>query len=265
VSVRLGARPLALRLDRHQMKPMDLALLRPNVGIVLFAPSGLVWLGRRANTPPPQNWQFPQGGIDAGEGDLDAAIRELREEAAIELDDPLALLRRLDGVVVIVEPALRETGRALLEARDVLLREGWFALAPCLMQSPCPALASPRDWCTAEVRWTPPPYFRQLADATGLRADEMLSFAPLILSRAPPAPRPDTWRVVGVAPPEKGKKRVWLCGAEERVPLVRLDRDRREANERFDGLRRGDLVRLRGADRRGDGLRLGPQSSLTDG
>ncbi|HZR07808.1 MAG TPA: small ribosomal subunit Rsm22 family protein [Myxococcales bacterium] len=182
-----------------------------------------------------------------------------------ELDDALALLRRLDGVVVIVEPALRETGRALLEARDVLLREGWFALAPCLMQRPCPALASPRDWCTAEVRWTPPPYFRQLADATGLRADEMLSFAPLILSRAPPAPRPDTWRVVGVAPPEKGKKRVWLCGAEERVPLVRLDRDRGEANERFDRLRRGDLVRLRGADRRGDGLRLGPESSLTDG
>lgn len=182
-----------------------------------------------------------------------------------ELENPLALLRRLSGVVVIVEPALRETGRALLEARDALLREGWFALAPCLMQRPCPALASPKDWCTAEVRWTPPRYFRQLADATGLRADEMLSFAPLVLSRASPQPLPGTWRVVGVAPPEKGKKRVWICGEEERLPLVRLDRDARAANGRFDGLRRGDLVRLRGTERRGDGLRLGPESSLENG
>jgi hypothetical protein len=115
------------------------------------------------------------------------------------------------------------------------------------------------------VRWTPPRYFQQLADATGLRADEMLSFAPLVLSRQPPERRPETWRVVGIAPPEKGKKRVWVCGEEERVPLVRLDRDRSAATEGFDGLRRGDRVRLRGTERRGDGLRLGPESSLTNG
>jgi putative (di)nucleoside polyphosphate hydrolase len=62
---------------------MDLSRLRPNVGIVLIAPTGQVWLGRRAHTPPPLNWQFPQGGIDVGEGDLDAALRELREETGV--------------------------------------------------------------------------------------------------------------------------------------------------------------------------------------
>jgi putative (di)nucleoside polyphosphate hydrolase len=74
---------LAFRAARPQMKPMDLSQLRPNVGIVLFAPTGQVWLGRRAKTPPPLNWQFPQGGIDAGEGDFDAAVRELREETGV--------------------------------------------------------------------------------------------------------------------------------------------------------------------------------------
>jgi putative (di)nucleoside polyphosphate hydrolase len=43
--------------------------------------------GRRAvradKTPPPFNWQFPQGGIDVGEGDFDAALRELREETGV--------------------------------------------------------------------------------------------------------------------------------------------------------------------------------------
>jgi SAM-dependent methyltransferase len=179
-----------------------------------------------------------------------------------ELPDPLALVRGLQGTVAIVEPALRDTGRALLSLRDALLREGWFALAPCFTQAPCPALASARDWCTAEARWHPPRYFRQLAEATGLRADEVLSFAPLVLGHAAPGSERDLWRVVGVALAEKGKKRVWICGAEERLPLVRLDRDRRPENAPFDELRRGDRVRLQRTERRGDGLRILPDSRI---
>jgi 8-oxo-dGTP pyrophosphatase MutT (NUDIX family) len=43
-------------------------------------------------------WVFPGGAVDAGEGDGDgahraAAIRELREEAAIVLEDPAALVK----------------------------------------------------------------------------------------------------------------------------------------------------------------------------
>jgi putative (di)nucleoside polyphosphate hydrolase len=58
----------------------DLALYRPNVGVVLFHPDGRVWLGRRAGAPGPHNWQFPQGGVDPGEDLEDAARRELAEE-----------------------------------------------------------------------------------------------------------------------------------------------------------------------------------------
>ncbi|RAK59720.1 RNA pyrophosphohydrolase [Phenylobacterium hankyongense] len=58
----------------------DLSKYRPNVGVVLLHPDGRVWLGRRAATPGPYNWQFPQGGVDAGEDLQDAARRELAEE-----------------------------------------------------------------------------------------------------------------------------------------------------------------------------------------
>jgi putative (di)nucleoside polyphosphate hydrolase len=59
---------------------LDLDLYRPNVGVVLFHPDGRVWLGRRAHTPGPHNWQFPQGGVDPGEELEAAARRELAEE-----------------------------------------------------------------------------------------------------------------------------------------------------------------------------------------
>lgn len=62
---------------------MDLPEHRPNVGIVLFHPDGRVWYGRRAGTPGPHNWQFPQGGVDPGEDLYDAARRELAEETGV--------------------------------------------------------------------------------------------------------------------------------------------------------------------------------------
>jgi putative (di)nucleoside polyphosphate hydrolase len=51
---------------------------RPCAGVMLINRDGLVWVGRRIDTP--DGWQMPQGGIDAGETPRDAALRELAEE-----------------------------------------------------------------------------------------------------------------------------------------------------------------------------------------
>ena len=45
---------------------------RPCVGITVINRSGLVWVGRRADSPSEEEgrgawWQMPQGGIDPGE------------------------------------------------------------------------------------------------------------------------------------------------------------------------------------------------------
>lgn len=99
----------------------DLSAYRPNVGVVLFHPDGRVWLGRRAKTPPPYNWQFPQGGVDAGEDLETAARRELAEETGVS---SVALLGRTDGWLTYDFPPEHtgKLGRGFKGQRQV-----WFA------------------------------------------------------------------------------------------------------------------------------------------
>ncbi|MEE2980531.1 MAG: RNA pyrophosphohydrolase [Pseudomonadota bacterium] len=56
---------------------------RPGVGIMLLNRHGLVFGGRRIDTPGTA-WQMPQGGIDEGESPRCAAMRELKEETGID-------------------------------------------------------------------------------------------------------------------------------------------------------------------------------------
>jgi putative (di)nucleoside polyphosphate hydrolase len=56
---------------------------RPNVGIVLVNPRNEVFWGKRVRE---HAWQFPQGGIKAGESPEQAMYRELMEEVGLRPD-----------------------------------------------------------------------------------------------------------------------------------------------------------------------------------
>ena len=56
---------------------------RSGVGIALLNKNNKVFVAKRIDNPN-DFWQMPQGGIDNGENNLDAAYRELKEETSIK-------------------------------------------------------------------------------------------------------------------------------------------------------------------------------------
>lgn len=84
------------------MKPDDIdksALpYRPCVGIMLANRDGKVFVGKRLDqsTAEPDAWQMPQGGIDSGEDEETAAIRELGEETGLSPEHVDIIARSAD-------------------------------------------------------------------------------------------------------------------------------------------------------------------------
>lgn len=105
-----------------------------------------------------------------------------------EIGDPrrgnaarIAVLRRAlsklapGGRILIVEPATRVHGRALMRLRDEVAAEGHAEiLAPCPARvQNCPLLSRPADWCHADLRFAPPPEFSALAKAARLPVGDL--------------------------------------------------------------------------------------------
>lgn len=95
-----------------------------------------------------------------------------------------ALLKNLSaclddgGLMLLMEPALLATSRALIEARDSLIASGLKVASPCLQSaSPCPALENPNATCHAQFDWEMPQIVADLAALAGLnRADVKMTY-----------------------------------------------------------------------------------------
>jgi ribosomal protein RSM22 (predicted rRNA methylase) len=186
------------------------------------------------------------------------------ERRAALLEDALGLVAP-GGSLVVIEPALRETSRALLEVRDRLVARGAAVRAPCLFRGPCPALLRESDWCHAERPVELPPLVDEIGRRAGLRK-EAVKMSYLVL-----APRGEAWtdpppgrvfRIVSEPLPSKGRLRYMGCGPEGRMGLALQEKDLSPSNRRFEALLRGDVVEVTGVEPRGDGLRLGAASEV---
>ena len=218
----------------------------------------------------------PRAELPSGEFDVVCAGHLLNElfgsgESPAALDRRAELLEaalsrvKKRGSLVVVEPALRETSRALLGVRDRLVSRGYAIRAPCLYREGCPALVKASDWCHAERSWQTPPLVDALARAAGLHK-EALKMSYLVVAPKgeawPPPPEGRLFRIVSEPLEGKGRQRYIGCGPEGRVGLALQEKHRTERNERFFTLRRGDVIRLTQTEPKGDGLSMNDQSEV---
>lgn len=192
--------------------------------------------------------------------ELDHALApdaRISEHAAL-LGDLLQRHVAPGGVLVVVEPALRERTRHLLAVRDRLLATSAAAVvAPCLHDAPCPLLATPDAWCHDDLPVDLPSWLVPLARASGLRF-QGLTFGYLVLRPRgaeipatlgerldPPEPSRVHLRAVSSLLRTKGKTELFGCAESGGlVRLRRLDREASDASAAWDDVSRGDVVRL---------------------
>jgi hypothetical protein len=188
----------------------------------------------------------------------------LNELAGDDIDEKQAALlhrdrlRRMlpwiadDGVVIVLEPALRRSARVLQHLRDLLRAgdAGLHVFAPCLHHEACPMLLRERDWCHAAEPMLLPAPLADIARRSGLR-DRDLTYSYLTLHRQPRSlaalSEQPLLRVIGGPLRTKGKREFHVCGPGPTRVLRRLDRHRAPANAALDAARRGHVLALEGS------------------
>jgi ribosomal protein RSM22 (predicted rRNA methylase) len=186
---------------------------------------------------------------------LSNVMNELFVGDRARIDKRMVLLNDLlksslsdDGNCIVIEPALRETSREMLDVRDGMVKQGFHIYSPCLVSANCPALLNPKDWCHEDIPWDPPAIVKEIDKLTGLRKDA-LKFSYLVLRKdshsLADACGPGSFRVVSEPLVSKGKIEFYLCGAGERKLVTRLDKDATRGNELFGALKRGNLVNFK--------------------
>ena len=190
---------------------------------------------------------------DVTKTDIPAADLVVIGNVLNELPAParLALVQRAlaaiddTGAVIVIEPALRETTRALHDIRDAILAaDAAHVFAPCTRRAArCPALDDPDDWCHEDRAVTLPPRTAELARLTHLR-DGGLKFSYLVLRRSPLplVAVAGAWRVVSAPHAPKGKVELFGCSDAGRIPIRLLRRNRSATNRPFERAHRGDVL-----------------------
>jgi ribosomal protein RSM22 (predicted rRNA methylase) len=229
--------------------------------------SGTGLIRRRADLERPEKAAWRDRAEQEAPFDL-ILMANCLNELYLDASDPIAARAELlsdllqclapHGTLMVLEPALRETARALHQVRDRLLRQKRCTIySPCLHEQDCPSLIYPDDWCHEERAWEPPSSIKEIDKAVGFIKDA-LKFSYLLLRTdgRTIAPRaPNTFRIVSELRELKADTRAWVCNELGRSEIGRLDRAESETNIAWTECRRGAIVQIEGLKRK-DGATL---------
>lgn len=179
--------------------------------------------------------------------------------------DATAWVRRLldglapNGLLALIEPALKSSAERLIAMRDALAASRAASIiGPCPHHAPCPMRAEGRFWCHEVRRWAPPPIAEKI-NRLLFRDLPNLKFSFLALKKEAP-PRDEfrnlnRGRLVAPLTPQRGKFVTRICFADGTLRDVELLARDTDAATR---------MRLRHCER-GSRVLVDPDRELGDG
>lgn len=172
-----------------------------------------------------------------------------------------------DGSLIVIEPALKTNSRMLLMLRDEIILAGDLNVySPCTTSGTCGALEKKRDWCHEAYEWDQPMIVNEIDKRTGFDKSR-LKFSYLVLRKDGltindlfTKNQSKYFRVTSDLIINKGEKRVYLCGENGRVEVMKLDKEKSESNRYFDEIKRGDFLEVDGIYKKGALFRIGMET-----
>ena len=183
------------------------------------------------------------------------------EEIAGQLASASRDLLKKNGLLLVVEPALRETARNLCVLTDQLAGgDSLYTWGPYFHKGPCPLRDSERFWCHEVRSWQPPKSLEYLNRHMQRKIHE-LKFSFSTLSPSPPPTTPSTKGFFRIASPVSRMKGHFLMTgvdgegkAQEYELLYRnLDPSQKKSMRKME---RGDILEISNLETVGNSGRL---------
>lgn len=205
--------------------------------------------------PSSERWDLIMASFSLGEAFFDASDETVQNWLKV------ALKRlRPGGLLLITEPALRETSERIERLRNWIAAEKVARIwAPCPHHQTCPLLAEGKFWCHEVRSWRIPEslsflnrhLFRSVRD---LKFSFLLAGPPPAPGASPDAANPTTMRLVSPVSPMKGRF-VWsgCAGDGLRYDYEIQKRDlSRDEQKQMQAIERGDMLHLSESEQLGD-------------
>lgn len=161
-----------------------------------------------------------------------------------------------NGILILNEPALLKTSRALMEVSAKLLREGFSIKAPCLCSRECPALrAGENQTCHSDILWKTVEPVTSIANLAKLDRNsvKMTFFVLQKNSSLQNESRENIFRVVSEPMLNKaGRIRYVICDGKKRITVSAKKNETFATKIGFFKLKRMDLITLRNPELRGE-------------
>lgn len=160
--------------------------------------------------------------------------------------------------ILLIEPSTSVHARGLMQLRQELIDQSYYAWGPCTHQAACPLLTeSKTDWCHDRIAIQKSKWFTMIEKLLPFK-NETLTFTYLLMRRTPPPSSKsegyDLTRVIGDELVEKGKTRQAICRSPVREFLAWFPQ---RMKHNIFGYTHGSLIQLKTlADKKSNEIRI---------